>query len=375
MTKPTKSISIVSQPAQPTLSKAQKAFNALIKKIEASRKTLALWQASFEQYQQKIASDFNPALRRYHDVQADMARALDQAIDRKGLSKTERDTARRMLCEMVEGVIEATGDESLKALYNKHSPTDFDTEAAEDLDLTKELLSTVFGVDAGDIADAQSTADVFAELEAAMEAKQRARQEADSKRRESKKTAKQLAKEAKLKAEADETTLSLREVYKKLVSALHPDREPDATERTRKTALMQRVNQAYEKKDLLQLLELQLEIEQISVGTIANLSETRLKHFNKILEEQWVELQQAISGFEMPLREQFDLAYHQSLSPDAALPLLKKDIAAIIRDTKIIQKDVLAISDLAKFKAWLKARQREHKESDQYGDDGDFRFF
>ena len=60
-----------------------------------------------------------------------------------------------------------------------------------------------------------------------------------------KKTAKQRARDEKLKIEADETSLSIREVYRKLVSALHPDREPDPQERARKTALMQRVNQAY----------------------------------------------------------------------------------------------------------------------------------
>ncbi len=47
------------------------------------------------------------------------------------------------------------------------------------------------------------------------------------------------------------------------MAVLHPDREPDEAERVRKTELMQRVNEAYSKKDLLQLVALQLEIEQI----------------------------------------------------------------------------------------------------------------
>ena len=48
---------------------------------------------------------------------------------------------------------------------------------------------------------------------------------------------------------------SIREVYRKLAGALHPDRESDPQERERKTALMQRVNQAYAKNNLLQLLD------------------------------------------------------------------------------------------------------------------------
>ena len=52
-----------------------------------------------------------------------------------------------------------------------------------------------------------------------------------------------------------EASQSVRDVYRKLVSALHPDREADGAERERKTALMQRANQAYERNDLLELLD------------------------------------------------------------------------------------------------------------------------
>src|SRR3546814_14629934 len=60
-----------------------------------------------------------------------------------------------------------------------------------------------------------------------------------------------------------------------------PDRESDERQRQAKTALMQRVNQAYAANDLLALLELQLEIEQIDPSHIANAGEARLKHYNK----------------------------------------------------------------------------------------------
>jgi hypothetical protein len=76
---------------------------------------------------------------------------------------------------------------------------------------------------------------------------------------------------------------------------LHPDRETDPQERERKNALMQRVNQAYSKNSLLQLLELQLELEHIDQSAINNLSEDRLKHYNKILKEQVKELDRSFS--------------------------------------------------------------------------------
>jgi hypothetical protein len=71
------------------------------------------------------------------------------------------------------------------------------------------------------------------------------------------------AREERHAVEADQLKQSVRDIFRKLTSQLHPDREPDAAERARKTALMQRVNVAYAANDLLALLELQLEVEQI----------------------------------------------------------------------------------------------------------------
>ena len=72
-----------------------------------------------------------------------------------------------------------------------------------------------------------------------------------------------MAQEVRQQELVQDASRSLRAVYRQLASALHPDREQDERERQRKTRLMQRVNVAYGKQDLLQLLTLQLEIEQI----------------------------------------------------------------------------------------------------------------
>ncbi len=47
---------------------------------------------------------------------------------------------------------------------------------------------------------------------------------------------------------ARQASLSVREIFRKLASALHPDREADAAERERKTVLMKRVSQACQKR-------------------------------------------------------------------------------------------------------------------------------
>jgi len=57
----------------------------------------------------------------------------------------------------------------------------------------------------------------------------------------------------------------LREVYRALVRQLHPDREPDPERRLQKTALMQKVNEAYRNHDLPTLLDLQVEAGMLSI--------------------------------------------------------------------------------------------------------------
>jgi hypothetical protein len=115
----------------------------------------------------------------------------------------------------------------------------------------------------------------------------------------------------------------------KLASALHPDRESDPQERERKTALMQRVNQAYAKNNLLQLLELQLELEHIDQSTINEIGEDRLKHYNSILKEQLGELDHEIEHVEAGFRQAYGIPPFIEVSPDTVVRNLAGDITKL----------------------------------------------
>ena len=99
-------------------------------------------------------------------------------------------------------------------------------------------------------------------------------------------SAKAQARHERRQRAAQGAERSIRDVYRRLASALHPDREPDPVERDRKTALMQRVNQANDARDLLALLSLQRELEQIDGADLARLADERLLHFNRVLKAQ-----------------------------------------------------------------------------------------
>lgn len=359
MTARSTSIRISAQRDQPILSKGQKTFNTLVMKIEAGRKELSQWQGVVVIYQQKVASDFAPLLKTFQELQTAMVHCLDQALDQKGITKSERRVVQDVLCEVVEHLFVQSGDPELKELYNKHSPQDYDAQESAAASHMKNVMEEMFGIDSGLDADPSSPQDFLAQLKEQMNKVHLRGLEEEERSNRRKKTPKQLAREEAAKAQVEQTSLSFREVYRKLVSALHPDREPDVDERARKTTLMQRVNQAYDKKDLLQLLELQLELEHIDAHTIAGLSDDRLKHFNKILKDQLGEIEQEIMRMEMPLRAQFQMQPYRRLTPNAVIPMLERNIAELKRDIPKLKRELLVPKDLAAFKLWIKARRRE----------------
>lgn len=144
----------------------------------------------------------------------------------------------------------------------------------------------------------------------------------------------------------------MREVYRKLASAPHPDRETDAAERQRKTVQMQRVNQAYQSGDLLALLNLQLEIEQIDAAHLASLSSQRLAHYNQVLREQLAELKAEIEMVITPFL--LVVPHSRNFGPDMVDRALSQEVARVALSIDQIKEDLEDFKDPNKLGAALK---------------------
>ena len=187
--------------------------------------------------------------------------------------------------------------------------------------------------------------------------------------KQGKKTKKQLEKEARQQEEEALASKSVQEVYRKLVAALHPDREPDPDEQKRKTELMQRVNIAYGKKDLLLLLALQLEIEQIDPAHLNHIADSRLKYFNKILKEQLSELEQETDQIENMFKLDLNLPFFATLSPKQLMSGLAQDIQELRRDIVAIQNELKTFQNPTSLKSWLKGYKiPKTPDHDDFGD-------
>ncbi len=337
------------------LSKAQKLFNSLIKKIDGQKSLLKQWQETIPNYQSQVRSEYEPLWEQYNQQRVELVYLFDAAYPQKLFHKTDRNKLKHLIEDIVTELILEHGMEELKDLYNKYNDTDFDTEnqgADEDVgEMMKAMFKEMMGVEIDDDVDVSSPEKFQAALQAKLAEAQAQKEEKRSKR---KKTAKQLEKEAKLAEEQQNVSKSIQEVYRKLASSLHPDREPDEAERERKTKIMQEVNVAYSKKDLLRLLELQIELEHIDQVHLNNIAEDRLKHFNKILQGQLRELQQEIESIERGFKMQLNWSPFLDLTPEGLMKKLEYDIQSMQHDIDRLKVDIEDFSVPQTLKAFLK---------------------
>lgn len=338
-----------------TLTKAQKQFNTLVKKIEKLKAQLAEWSDEVPRHNERLRCEYQPLFNTYHTLSVELVKLLDRACNEKRLSKTERKKLRHLIPSIIAELNEEPSDE-LKALHDKYSDVGFDEQNEDVDDVVKAMMEDVFGFEVGpdvDINDPEQLR-AFMEQQAQVEnEKIQASHQADTQRAQRKQTARQIAQEQQQKSEAVLVQKSLQEIFRKLVAALHPDRAPDDAERERRTELMQRVNVAYEKKDLLQLLELQVHIEDVAATHINAQSDERLQHYNKILQEQSELLTQALEEAQLPFRYQLDLPPYAKLTARVVVAKMEQDLRNLKFSIAALQQDLNLLQDTAYLKAWL----------------------
>ena len=316
------------------------------------------WQTMLPLYHQKHAGEFVPLTQTFNELRAELVRLCDKAAGERAFHKNDKKKLKHIICTIAGELVFENDDEDLKRIYNKHSGGDIDIEIEEEKSAMKAMMEDILDVELDDNIDFSSSESIMASVGKKMFQKlkdeEQARQNSHEQNAKRKKSAKAIAKEAEKQAEAQSISQSIREVYRKLASALHPDKEQDALERDRKTALMQRVNIAYNNKDLLQLLELQLEIEQIDQAAVNTIAEDKLKHYNKILTEQSKEIRMEVLAVSDIFRIRFNISPEVSASPEAAMRNLENNIKSIKKDISDLEGDFQLFQDMKSLKEYLK---------------------
>lgn len=343
-------------------SKPQKDFNRLVKKIEKLEKDLADYRDTLTKIQQRTATEMIPAQKQYFEQRAELARRFDRAYNSSFFKKPEKKKLAHLIQEIAFEVIDEGGMEELKPIYDKYSDEgsydEINEEATQDAAERMKNMFSMFGMDLGDDFDLKDPEKMQAKLMEKMTEQEELfaeeQRKAEERRAKRPKTQKQIERDEKKNLEINNITKAVRTIYMDLVKAFHPDREKDETERDRKTAIMQRVTQAYEKNDILGLLRLQLEFERISQSHIESLAEDQLKYYNKILREQTKELEEEYEQLQMQAGMMSGTPMYALSSPFSLELAFEQKIREYKQITKNLKKDLKDFQSDEVVKSFLK---------------------
>lgn len=342
---------------KPAESKAQQQFRRLLDKVERLRRQVRDWSAGRPAIDRELAL-FASQSEAQRLLCREVVFALDRAHGESGWTKADRRRMSQVIVEIARDLL-ADGDPSgtdsdLVALHDRHGRGDFEAEAAAEEAMHVEVARSVIeamGIDLGD-ADVSSMDELRALARAQVEADAAAEEERRARR---KRSPRQRQAEARREQDAREAGKALQEVYRRLAMTLHPDLEADAAERARKTALMTEVNVAYEARDLLALLELQLRVEEVDADQAGAIAEERLQRYNRVLSEQAKQLAEELAALELPWRAQLDLAPRARLTPARVIEAIRADTETVQIRHAELRRDLESFRDARALKAWLRA--------------------
>jgi len=150
LVQPSQPVRIEAKSDTPGLGKKQQRFNGLVKKIAQHRELLRAWSDAMPEIHRGIA-EYHRLVGEHPDVAGDLVRLLDRMYGDRRLTKAERKRLQAVICEAARDLLAAGGADDLKAIYNRHSRSDFDTEATfEETARTlmmKSVMEEMFGMD------------------------------------------------------------------------------------------------------------------------------------------------------------------------------------------------------------------------------------
>jgi hypothetical protein len=322
-------------------------FHRLTDAIAAQRAVLQRWQQASRDFQQQQAQALAPLLASQRAIDLELLRLLDQAAHAGDLGRNDLHILHALVRDLAASLLRQGEEPELRAIFARHQDSaDADEPEHEPEDTPEAPEPAPATAPAGDDWMAEWERMEAAQSDAAQQrARQRAQHKAASRR------------QRMAAPEPEDASQTIRAVFRKLASALHPDREPDPQERARKTVLMQRVNVAYTARNLLDLLQLQLEIEQIDMHSIAAMGEVALTRHNRVLAEQLDELRQETLDTERGFRALLGLGHGAEPTPVRIARAIREHSRALQQNLEYYRWELAELQDPRFFKQWLREQR------------------
>lgn len=257
-------------PAEAPGTPAQQAFREAVQQVEGLRQRLRDLQTEQAEARRRYWQQVGPGARAVVEARRALFAPLEEALLLPYFSRQEE----RQITEFIVGNARALHNrfgEDTADIVRKYAPrrrTETDTEEP-----------------AAQEQPAAFVPDPNSDLPPHEQAAAHARARRKTKAQKAQETAAKAAKEEQQKLLSNTKTL-----YRQLARTHHPDLERDPATQAHKTALMQRITEAYEANDLYTLLQLLSES-----GPATSADDDVLTRYTQALHQQQVELKQQLN--------------------------------------------------------------------------------
>lgn len=334
------------------LSPAQLRFNRLLAKIDKLKVQVADIKELTDAYRPLYSGTLEPLREQQRGFFRRMALQLDERLGRKGLTAAQKRSATEILCEMCEALA-VFGDEAMTALHDKHSAYSLREMAEEKASAMRAMMEGILGRSL-DVQEQEEGDESLDPIDAVMRAGQeQLRQAAQAEHEAAQARRKPTTAQRKAGQQQQDAETILRQVFRQLASALHPDRERDPAEHQRKTALMSEANAAYGRQDLVALLHMQLRLAQVDPQALVQQPEERIAAMSLLLKQQAAELDRELLGRQEQARQEFELDSYQTPSATVLKRQLAQQEEALMEELQDMAHDLRAVQDEAGLKRWL----------------------
>lgn len=343
----------------PAASAATRAFNFQLTRIQKLKGQLRELDALAQQHREAVNEQVNPLQQAHRAAMRDMAVLIDARLAGKSLSAPLRQVATELLCSMAL-TLARDGDAEMAALHDRHASLNLSGIGAQRAQVLRAEIEAALGAPLHDLPPDASEQAVLA---AGMARLRQQQEDAHARRTQAAEKKKASRKKpvaaARLKAEAEQTQASdlLRTLFRRLASALHPDRERDAGARERKTQLMSEANAAYGRKDLVALMELQQAAALIDPGANADWADDKLAAMTVLLKRQVAELERERAGRQDALCHEFQVPYGLGVTPRTLQSVILEQIEALEMALQLMAHDLERVQSDTGFKRWLKQQR------------------
>ena len=298
-----KGLAIMKQGKQ-VLTKQQKDFNRLVKRIERLRSDLERFSASLTKHLEYYSTYIHPLEQQLVALRITGVKIFFPYYtgEKKFLSKNEKNVLGEIISTALDEIfyfLPNNTDEELKAIYeavNGESFDDVKKDAFNEMkdDLEEQFRDAGFDINLGGLDENMTEEEIMRKMKEMQEEFARQAGEMDEKNATRKKTKKQQQQEEREKQIEEVRKKSISSIYKQLAKAFHPDLETDEEIKLQKEVIMKQLTVAYENNDLHTLLKLEMEWIQKETNDPAKLSNDKLAIYNEALKEQVMELEMQI---------------------------------------------------------------------------------